>query len=76
MATTSIKRWVAAGLIDCDRDERNRRIFSAEHVERCQELAKLGVKAQIQQRKLSDVVADQPQQLQLLSERLPKRKRH
>ncbi len=62
----TIKRWVAGGLLDCDRDEHNRRVFSEEHVERCRELARLGVKAQVEQRKLSDVAAEQPTQLPLI----------
>jgi len=64
----TIKRWIATGLLDCERDEHNRRVFHEEHVERCHELARLGVKAQIEQRRLSDLVAAEPKQLSLVIE--------
>jgi DNA-binding transcriptional MerR regulator len=64
----TIKRWIASGLLECERDEHNRRVFHEEHVERCHELARLGVKAQIEQCKLSDLVAAQPEQLQLVAQ--------
>jgi hypothetical protein len=72
----TIKRWIAKGLLDCERDEHNRRVFGEKHVERCHELAKLGVKAQVEQRPLTDVAAEQPLQLTLIAPaRRPRRRR-
>lgn len=65
----TIKRWADEGLLECDRDERNRRIFGEEHVERAQELARLSVTAQVRNRKLSEIVEELPQQLPLLQRR-------
>jgi DNA-binding transcriptional MerR regulator len=62
----TIKRWVDEGLLDCDRDERNRRQFSEESVERCLILARLSVAAQLQNRKLAEIAAEMPEQLLLL----------
>ncbi len=62
----TIKRWVDEGLLKCYRDERNRRQFSEESVDRCLVLVQLSVAAQLQNRKLAEVVADMPEQLVLL----------
>jgi DNA-binding transcriptional MerR regulator len=62
----TIKRWADEGLLDCDRDDRNRRVFREEHVEVCRQLARLSVTAQIQNRKLSEIVEELPRQLRLL----------
>ena len=62
----TIKRWVDEGLLACDRDERNRRQFSEDSVERCLILARLSVAAQLQNRKLAEVAAEMPEQLLLL----------
>jgi DNA-binding transcriptional MerR regulator len=70
----TIKRWVTKGLLDCERDEHNRRVFGEKHVERCQELAKLGVKAQVEQRPLTDIAAEQPIQLDLIESTRRRRK--
>lgn len=64
--TETIKRWADEGLLDCDRDDRNRRIFSEEQLERAEELARLSVTAQLRNRKLSEIVQDLPKQLPLL----------
>jgi len=63
----TIKRWVAEGVLTCARDERNRRVFDEGHVARCRELARLSVAAQIQNRKLSELVEELPEQLGLLA---------
>jgi DNA-binding transcriptional MerR regulator len=63
----TIKRWVDDGLLDCHRDERNRRQFSEQSVDRCLVLARLSIAAQLQNRKLSELAAEMPEQLQLLS---------
>jgi excisionase family DNA binding protein len=62
----TIKRWVDEGLLPCYRDERNRRQFSEESVDRCLVIARLSVAAQLQNRKLVEVVAEMPEQLLLL----------
>lgn len=62
----TIKRWADAGLVNCDRDDRNRRIFREEHVEQCLRIARLSVTAQIKNKKLSEIVETLPQQLRLL----------
>lgn len=62
----TIKRWVDDGLLECYRDERNRRQFSEEIVDHCLLLARLSVAAQIQNRKLAELVAEMPEQLPLL----------
>jgi DNA-binding transcriptional MerR regulator len=67
-STDTIKRWVDDGLIECHRDERNRRQFSERSVERCLLLAELSVSAQIRNRKLAELVAELPEQLQLLDD--------
>ena len=65
-STDTIKRWVDEGLLDCYRDERNRRQFSEGSVDRCLVLARLSVVAQLQNRKLRELVAEMPEQLVLL----------
>jgi len=65
-STETIKRWADDGLILCTRDERNRRVFSEEQVSRCEILARLSVEAQITNRKMSDLLARQPEQMPLL----------
>lgn len=62
----TIKRWVEIGLVECERDERNRRQFSHESVARCLALARLSVAAQLQNRKLEDLAGEMPEQLPLL----------
>jgi DNA-binding transcriptional MerR regulator len=71
----TIKRWITKGLLECERDEHNRRVFGEKHVERCQELAKLGVQAQVEQRPLTTVAAEQPVQLSLIGSTGEKRRR-
>jgi excisionase family DNA binding protein len=63
----TIKRWVDDGLLECYRDERNRRQFSEQSVDRCLVLTRLSVAAQLQNRKLAELVAEMPEQLQLLT---------
>lgn len=63
----TIKRWVDDGLLECYRDERNRRQFSEQSVDRCLVLTRLSVAAQLQNRKLAALVAEMPEQLQLLT---------
>ena len=65
-STETIKRWADEGLLDCERDERNRRVFHEEDVERAHELARLSVTAQLRNRKLGEIVKELPQQLSLL----------
>ncbi len=60
-----IKRWVDGGLLDYKRDDRNRLQFSEACVERCLILARLSVAAQLQNRKLAELVAEIPEQLAL-----------
>jgi DNA-binding transcriptional MerR regulator len=62
----TIKRWTDEGLLNCERDDRNRRIFREEHVEMCLQLVRLSVTAQLQNRKLSELVEGLPQQMSLL----------
>jgi len=62
----TIKRWADEGLLDCDRDDRNRRVFHEDHVNVCLQLARLSVTAQIQNRKLTEIVEELPEQLLLL----------
>jgi hypothetical protein len=62
----TIKRWVNQGLLPCDRDDRNRRIFGDEHVARCLELIRLSVSAQIRNRKLVELADELPEQLNLV----------
>jgi DNA-binding transcriptional MerR regulator len=62
----TIKRWEDDGLISCDRDERGRRLFKEAHVDRCRELAYLGVIAQLRSARLADLASAQPMQLSLL----------
>jgi DNA-binding transcriptional MerR regulator len=62
----TIKRWVDEGLLPCDRDEKNQRRFTEASVERCLLLARLSIEAQAQNRKLTDLAAEVPEQLQLL----------
>lgn len=62
----TIKRWIQEGFLECDRDGRNRRIFRDEHVDRCRELARLGIAAQVRNKKLAELVQDLPQQLPLV----------
>jgi len=64
--TDTIKRWADEGLLECERDERNRRIFREEDVERCRELARLSVRAQMENRKLADLAEQLPKQLGLM----------
>lgn len=64
--TETIKRWVDDGLLDCQRDDRNRRIFSDEDFERCLEIVRLSNTAQVQNRKLSELAKDLPEQLRLM----------
>lgn len=59
----TIKRWLEEGLLDCDRDDRNRRVFDDRHVERCLELARLSVSAQVQNKRLSELANELPIQL-------------
>jgi excisionase family DNA binding protein len=63
----TIKRWVDEGLLECHRDERNRRQFREEQVPRCLELARLGIAAQAQNKKLADLAHELPQQLILVA---------
>lgn len=62
----TIKRWVDEGLLGCSRDERNRRQFGEESVDRCLLLARLSVTAQLQNRKLVDLIGEVPTQMELL----------
>jgi DNA-binding transcriptional MerR regulator len=64
--TDTIKRWVDDGLIACERDERNRRVFREEQVAECRELARLSLVAQLTNRKLSQIAQELPEQLRLL----------
>ncbi len=59
----TIKRWEALGFLSAHRDERNRRIFDEDSVERCRELARLALRAQLEQRPLEQLVAELPEQL-------------
>jgi MerR HTH family regulatory protein len=63
----TIKRWVEEGLLECWRDERNRRQFSEASVDRGLDLARLSVAAQLQNKKLRELVAEIPEQLLLLA---------
>jgi DNA-binding transcriptional MerR regulator len=63
----TIKRWVDAGLLECHRDDRNRRQFGEAEVSRCVELVRLGIAAQIHNRKLEDLAKGLPQQLTLMA---------
>lgn len=67
-STETIKRWLNDGLLDCDRDELNRRVFDEAHVERCLVLARLSITAQLQNKKLTDLVRALPEQLSLVHE--------
>lgn len=62
----TIKRWLDQGLMHCERDERNRRIFTELHVERCSDLARLSIAAQIQNKKLAELADNLPIQLRLV----------
>ncbi|MGH6863848.1 MAG: MerR family transcriptional regulator [Methylocella sp.] len=62
----TIKRWVDDGLLECHRDDKNRRQFSEASVDRCFVLARLSIEAQQQNRKLAELVAEIPEQLALL----------
>jgi len=62
----TIKRWADEGLIPCDRDERNRRVFREDHVSLCLELVRLSVTAQISNTKLSEILERRPKQLPLI----------
>lgn len=64
----TIKRWVREGLLECERDERNRRWFTERSVQQCLVLARLSVAAQLQSRKLSELLDELPEQLPLLEE--------
>jgi DNA-binding transcriptional MerR regulator len=64
-SSDTIKRWLEEGLLDCERDDRNRRVFADRHVERCLELARLSVSAQVQNKKLSELANELPRQLAL-----------
>ena len=61
----TIRRWIDDDLLQCDRDALNRRVFGEEHVERCLELARLAISAQLRNVKLSDLAAASPAQLTL-----------
>ena len=62
----TLKRWEEAGLLVPERDDRGRRTYRAEHVELCLALAKLGIAAQKNCCKLSELAEQMPVQLTLL----------
>jgi DNA-binding transcriptional MerR regulator len=62
----TIKRWADTGLLDCTRDDRNRRQFAEDSIERCRDLARLSIRAQTENRKLADLLAELPQQVRLI----------
>ena len=65
----TIRRWLDQGLLKCDRDALNRRVFNDEHVQRCLDLARLSVTAQLQNRKMREIAPEYPQQLDLIEQR-------
>jgi len=64
----TIKRWEEQGLLTPQRDDRDRRVYREEDVALCLELARLGISARRQSRKLSLLAAAAPQQLPLLDQ--------
>jgi DNA-binding transcriptional MerR regulator len=62
----TIKRWLDQGLLNCERDERNRRIFTELDVERCSDLIRLSIAAQVQNKKLAELADNLPVQLSLV----------
>ncbi len=61
----TIKRWEELGLLFPRRDERGQRRFDPETVERCIELAALGMEAQRRSQPLHELASALPVQLSL-----------
>lgn len=63
----TLRRWEREGLIAPQRDERGRRVFSVDDLQRCRELARMAVHAQRRSIKLVAYAGDTPIQLTLFS---------
>jgi DNA-binding transcriptional MerR regulator len=64
----TLRRWERDGLLSPGRDRLGRRVYSADDVERCRELARIAPDAQRQSRKLAQLAGDFSVQLSLFDD--------